>query len=176
MDYNIKSEQKQKIRENDKSKSKQKYPNKNPNYILINREKNSNTKSTLSKIPKKPSYFENIVKGVTNPDINIIKQNSNKIPQDNIYNNEYILTQLLDKENDTYEELKLKNKKLRELIIKVSKQLDLLYNKYENIKTSAENEKKILLEKLEKISSNYKLYAESYKENIKLKKEKDLLA
>ena len=176
MDYNIKSEQKQKIRENDKSKSKQKYPNKNPNYILINREKNSNTKSTLSKIPKKPSYFENIVKGVKNPDINIIKQNSNKIPQDNIYNNEYILTQLLDKENDTYEELKLKNKKLRELIIKVSKQLDLLYNKYENIKTSAENEKKILLEKLEKISSNYKLYAESYKENIKLKKEKDLLA
>ena len=176
MDYNIKSEQKQKIRENDKSKSKQKYPNKNPNYILINREKNSNTKSTLSKIPKKLGYFENIVKGVKNPDINIIKQNSNKIPQDNIYNNEYILTQLLDKENDTYEELKLKNKKLRELIIKVSKQLDLLYNKYENIKTSAENEKKILLEKLEKISSNYKLYAESYKENIKLKKEKDLLA
>ena len=176
MDYNIKSEQKQKIRENDKSKSKQKYPNKNPNYILINREKNSSTKSTLSKIPKKPSYFENIVKGVKNPDINIIKQNSNKIPQDNIYNNEYILTQLLDKENDTYEELKLKNKKLRELIIKVSKQLDLLYNKYENIKTSAENEKKILLEKLEKISSNYRLYAESYKENIKLKKEKDLLA
>ena len=176
MDFHIKSEQKQKIRENDKSKSKQKYPNKNPNYILINREKNSNTKSTLSKIPKKPGYFENIVKGVKNPDINIIKQNSNKIPQDNIYNNEYILTQLLDKENDTYEELKLKNKKLRELIIKVSKQLDLLYNKYENIKTSAENEKKILLEKLEKISSNYKLYAESYKENIKLKKEKDLLA
>ena len=176
MDYNIKSEQKQKIRENDKSKSKQKYPNKNPNYILISREKNSNTKSTLSKIPKKPGYFENIVKDVKNPDINIIKQNSNKIPQDNIYNNEYILTQLLDKENDTYEELKLKNKKLRELIIKVSKQLDLLYNKYENIKTSAENEKKILLEKLEKISSNYKLYAESYKENIKLKKEKDLLA
>ena len=175
MDYNIKSEQKQKIRENDKSKSKQKYPNKNPNYILTNREKNSNTKSTLLKIPKKPGYFENIVKGVKNPDINIIKQNSNKIPQDNIYNNEYILTQLLDKENDTYEELKLKNKKLRELIIKVSKQLDLLYNKYENIKTSAENEKKILLEKLEKISSNYKLYAESYKENIKLKKEKDLL-
>ena len=58
----------------------------------------------------------------------------------------------------------------------VSKQLDMLSTKYENIKNSAENEKKILLEKFEKISANYKLYAESYKENIKLKKEKDLLA
>ena len=90
-----------------------------------------------------------------------------------MYNNEYIITQLLDKENDTYEDLKHKNKKLRELIIKVSKQLDILYTKYENIKINAENEKKILLEKLEKISSNYKLYAESYKENIKTKKEEE---
>ena len=170
MDFNSKIEQKQKLKENSHQKSKQKYPNKNQNYILLNPEKKSISKSTLTKLPKKPGYFENILKGVNNPDLNIIKQNNLK------YNDEYILTQLLDKENDTYEELKTKNKKLRELIIKVSKQLDILYNKYVNIKINAENEKKILLEKLEKISSNYKLYAESYKENMKLKKEKELLA
>ena len=170
MDFNSKIEQKQKLKENSHQKSKQKYPNKNQNYILLNPEKKSISKSTLTKIPKKPGYFENILKGVNNPDLNIIKPNNIK------YNDEYILTQLLDKENDTYEELKTKNKKLRELIIKVSKQLDILYNKYVNIKINAENEKKILLEKLEKISSNYKLYAESYKENMKLKKEKELLA
>ena len=44
------------------------------------------------------------------------------------YNDEYIFTQLLDKENDTIEELKVKNKKLREIIIKVSNQLNILYN------------------------------------------------
>ena len=170
MDFNPKIDQKQKLKENSHQKSKQKYPNKNQNYILLNPEKKSISKSTLTKLPKKSGYFENILKDVNNPDLNIIKQNNIK------YNDEYILTQLLDKENDTYEELKTKNKKLRELIIKVSKQLDILYNKYVNIKINAENEKKILLEKLEKISTNYKLYAESYKENMKLKKEKEQLA
>ena len=83
---------------------------------------------------------------------------------------------LIDKENDTYEELKQKNKKLREIIIKISKQLELLSNKYNNIKNTAGKDKKNLLEKLDKISSNYKLYAESYKENAQLKKEKEILA
>ena len=169
MDFNPKLDQKKNIKENHQ-KLKQKYQNKPPNYILLNPEKKSSAKSVLSKIPKKPGCFENILKGVNNPDININKQNNIN------YNDEYIFTQLLDKENDTIEELKVKNKKLREIIIKVSNQLNILYNKYETIKINAENEKKNLLEKLEKISNNYKLYAESYKENIKLKKEKDLLA
>ena len=169
MDFNPKLDQKKNIKENHQ-KSKQKYQNKPPNYILLNPEKKSSAKSVLSKIPKKPGYFENILKGGNNPDIIINKQNNTN------YNDEYIFTQLLDKENDTIEELKVKNKKLREIIIKVSNQLNILYNKYETIKINAENEKKNLLEKLEKISNNYKLYAESYKENIKLKKEKDLLA
>jgi len=169
MDFNPKIDQKKNIKENHQ-KSKQKYLNKSPNYILINPEKKSSTKSSLTKIQKKPGCFENILKGVNNPDINMNKQNNLNI------NDEYNFMQLLDKESDTIEELKAKNKKLREIIIKVSNQLNILYTKYENIKINAENEKKNLLEKLEKISSNYKLYAESYKENIKLKKEKDLLA
>ena len=178
MDFNNRIDLKQKIKEIEKPKSKQKYSNKN--YNVSYKEKNSSTKSIYIKSQKIPGYYEHILKGITNPEIKEIKlknqNNNNNINQDKIYDNEYILNQLLDKENDTYEDLKHKNKKLRELIIKVSKQLDVLYNKYENIKINAENEKKILLEKLERISANYKLYAESYKENIKLKKEKDILA
>ena len=176
MDFNPKIESKPKLRENSQPKIKQKYSTNNPNYILPNREKNTSIKQPKNKAVQNKGYFENILKPKNNP-IKIKNQNNN-ITQDNklIIDNEYIFTQLLDKENDTYEDLKHKNKKLRELIIKVSKQLDILYTKYENIKINAENEKKNLLEKLEKISSNYKLYAESYKENIKLKKEKDLLA
>ena len=182
MEFNSKNDFNPKLRlkENSQPKIKQKYNNNNnTNYILSNREKNPNIKPIKTKLAQNSGYFEHILKGTTNPGANQTKTkniNNNKINQEKIYDNEYIITQLLDKENDTYEDLKHKNKKLRELIIKVSKQLDILYTKYENIKTNAENEKKILLEKLEKISSNYKLYAESYKENIKLKKEKDLLA
>ena len=175
MNFNSKIDLKQKYKEREKPKSKQKYNSNNTKNL------NQVIKPNKSKTSQTNRYFENILKGITNPNINPNPLNSkntniNNNYQDQIYDNEYILTQLLDKENDTYEDLKHKNKKLRELIIKVSKQLDILYTKYENIKINAENEKKILLEKLEKISSNYKLYAESYKENIKLKKEKDLLA
>ena len=175
MNFNSKIDLKQKYKEREKPKSKQKYNSNNTKNL------NQVIKPNKSKTSQTNRYFENILKGITNPNLNPNPLNSkntniNNNYQDQIYDNEYILTQLLDKENDTYEDLKHKNKKLRELIIKVSKQLDILYTKYENIKINAENEKKILLEKLEKISSNYKLYAESYKENIKLKKEKDLLA
>ena len=173
MNFNSKIDLKQKYKEREKPKSKQKYNSNNTKNL------NQVIKQNKPKTSQTNGYFENILKGITNPNLNPLNSkntNINSNYQDQIYDNEYILTQLLDKENDTYEDLKHKNKKLRELIIKVSKQLDLLYTKYENIKINAENEKKILLEKLEKISSNYKLYAESYKENIKLKKEKDLLA
>ena len=178
MEFNQKKDFKQKIKEKFQQKIKQKYNNRKTNYIISKDEKSQSKNSSKSKITQNQKYFENILKGTNNQEIipNISKtQNTININQDNIYNNDYIIAQLLDKEDDTYEDLKHKNKKLRELIIKVSKQLDMLYTKYENIKINMENEKKNLLEKFEKISSNYKLYAESYKENLKLKKEKDLL-
>ena len=179
MEFNQKKDFKSKIKEKSQPKIKQKYNNSKTNYIISNNEKNQSSKSSKSKLVQKPRYFENILKGTNNQEIiQNIERTSNiiNINQNNINNNDYIIAQLLDKEDDTYEDLKHKNKKLRELIVKISKQLDMLYNKYENIKINAENEKKILLEKFEKIYANYKLYAESYKENIKLKKEKDLLA
>jgi len=178
MEFNQKKNFEPKIKEKFQQKIKQKYNNRKTNYIISKDEKNQSKNSSKSKITQNQKYFENILKGTNNQEIipNLSKtQNTININQDIIYNNDYIIAQFLDKEDDTYEDLKHKNKKLRELIIKVSKQLDMLYTKYENIKINMENEKKNLLEKFEKISSNYKLYAESYKENLKLKKEKDLL-
>ena len=52
----------------------------------------------------------------------------------------------------------------------------MLSTKFENVKTTADNEKKKLLEKFEKISANYQMYAESYKKYEQLQKEKDILA
>ena len=140
----------------------------------------SNSNNSFSSIPintkkklKKKNSFEQILK-----DINSNKSYTKKDKNDdktNCYNYDYLITQLIDRENDTYEDIKLKNKKLREIIVKVNKQLDLITLKYENIKKTSEYEKSMLLERLEKISNNYKIYAESYKENVKLKKEKDMI-
>lgn len=183
MDYNNKIKLIPKDKENNKKKSKEKYnTNYNTTYLSNNKDKYKKNKSITSntnKRHKKKDYFENFIKDMNNNNINIINNNKKPIIQNtDIQFNDYtyICTQLIDKENDSYEDIKLKNKKLREIIIQVSKQLDILSNKYENIKNIAETEKKMLLEKLEKISTNYKLYAESYKENAKLKKEKDILA
>ena len=171
MDFKNKIKLKQKDKENNKSISKDKYIKNNSNYLTLNKNKNKSLTSIIStKNYTKKEFSENILKDNNNNNINI-KNTKNQ----NNNNYSYLSIQLIDKENDTYEQLKQKNKKLREIIIKVSKQLEILSIKYENIKNVAEIEKKKLLEKLEKISSNYKLYAESYKENAQLKKEKDIL-
>ena len=183
MNFNkMKLKQKEKENNKNKNKSKEKYTNYNTNYLNSNKDKNKSFTGTTNnkKNNKKKDYFEIILKDMNNNNTNIntlnnIKQ-KNKNQEEQFYDYSYLSNHLIDKENDTYEELKQKNKKLREIIIMVSKQLDMLSTKYENIKNSAENEKKMLLEKLEKISINYKLYAESYKENSKLKKEKEILA
>ena len=177
MDFNNKSKTKDK--ENNKNKSKEKYLNYGTNY-LYNREKNKSFTSIINnKKPKKKDYFENFLKDLNSNKSNINTINNKKpiIQNTNDQFNDYssIYSQLIDKENDSYQELKQKNKKLREIIVKVSKQLDLLSTKFENVKTTADNEKKKLLEKFEKISANYQMYAESYKKNELLQKEKDIL-
>ena len=151
MEFNQKKDFKPKIKEKFQQKIKQKYNNRKTNYIISKDEKNQSKNSSKSKITQNQKYFENILKGTNNQEIipNLSKtQNTININQDIIYNNDYIIAQLLDKEDDTYEDLKHKNKKLRELIIKVSKQLDMLYTKYENIKINMENEKKNFIRKI----------------------------
>ena len=86
-------------------------------------------------------------------------------------NNENNLIQLIENNNDTYQDLRIKNKKLRDIIIKITDQLKTLGIKYQNLEKQFTSEKQILLDKLEQITKNYKLYAEGYQEKTILKKD-----
>jgi len=79
--------------------------------------------------------------------------------------------QLIENNNDSYQDLRIKNKKLRDIIIKITEQLKILNTKYQELEKQFASEKKILLDKLEQITGNYKLYAEGYQEKIILKKD-----
>lgn len=175
MDYKNKIKMKQKEKENSKNKSQDKNPNNIINYLINKRDKNKSLNSIINN--NKYSFFENNCKEkYSNNSINNNKKQKNQIINDSYYDYSYLSSYLIEKDADTYEELRQKNKKLREMIIKLSEQLGIISSKYENIKMTANNEKKNLLEKLNKISSNYRLYAESYKENAKLKKEKEIIS
>ena len=86
-------------------------------------------------------------------------------------NNENILFQLIENNNDSYQDLRLKNKKLRDIIIKITEQLKAINIKYQNLEKQFTSEKQILLDKLEQITGKYKLYAEGYQEKTILKKD-----
>ena len=86
-------------------------------------------------------------------------------------NNEINFFQLIENNNDTYQELRIKNKKLRDIIIKITDQLKSLSIKCQNLEKQLTSEKQMLLEKLEQITGNYKLYAEGYQEKALLKKD-----
>ena len=60
---------------------------------------------------------------------------------------------------------------MRDIIIKITEQLKILNTKYQELEKQFASEKKILLDKLEQITGNYKLYAEGYQEKIILKKD-----
>ena len=79
--------------------------------------------------------------------------------------------QLIENNNDSYQDLRIKNKKLRDIIIKITEQLKILNTKYQELEKQFASEKKILLDKLDQITGNYKLYAEGYQEKIILKKD-----
>ena len=82
---------------------------------------------------------------------------------------------LLENDNDTYENLKLKNSKLRTLVIQASNKINELTNKINLKEKEYQEEKKLILMKLDKISNNYKIYAESFQQNIKIKNDYELL-
>ena len=86
-------------------------------------------------------------------------------------NNDNNLLQLIENNNDTYQDLRLKNKKLRDIIIKITEQLKTINLKYQNLEKQFTSEKQTLLDKLEQITGNYKLYAEGYQEKALLKKD-----
>ena len=78
---------------------------------------------------------------------------------------------LIEKNGDTYEELQIKNRKLRDIIIKINEELKSVNLKYNSMVKEFTTEKQMLLEKLDQITKNYKLYAEGYQEKSLLKKD-----
>ena len=69
---------------------------------------------------------------------------------------------LYDK-NDTFDMLKLKNENLRNLVIQANDKINLLIKQKNELENEYQIEKKTILQHLEKISQNYKIYANSHK-------------
>ena len=82
---------------------------------------------------------------------------------------------LLANENDSPEQLKRKNYKLRQIIIQASGKIKELTNKYEERENEYNMEKTQILNELDKISKNYQMYAQSYKDLAKTKKDFEVL-
>lgn len=65
--------------------------------------------------------------------------------------------------NDDYKTVISKNNKLRALVVQASTKLNDLNKKYKNLEEEHKSEKEGILNELDKISTNYKMYAESHK-------------
>ena len=136
---------------------------------------NTSHKRVLSnKIPK--SFSQKKLLNITNQKENKINEkklnpkNQNNIINNSIKNNNEIdINMFLESENDTYENLKIKNSKLRILIIQASNKLTEISNKYKEREINYQDEKKEILKQLDKISVNYKIYAESHQQISKIK-------
>lgn len=90
-------------------------------------------------------------------------------------NSKHDIIELIEKEGDTYEELKIKNSKLRMLIIQASTKLNEMTKKCNQMENDFKIEKKTFLSELEKISNNYQMYAESYKQIPKIRNDYQIL-
>ena len=86
-------------------------------------------------------------------------------------NKDNLFIQLIENNSDTYQDLKIKNKKLREIIVKITEEIKTLNTKIKTMEKEFTTEKQLLLDKLDKITNNYKVYAEGYKEKAILKKD-----
>jgi len=111
-----------------------------------------------------------------NNNLNFNNTNSNLTYNSNTNNNTnnnnfpfLDINNLLENDKDSYESLKTKNKNLRKLIIQTSNKFVDLSQKFTQNENLHQNEKNEILKQLDKISNNYKLYAKSHQENIKLK-------
>ena len=76
---------------------------------------------------------------------------------------------LKENECDNYNDLKNKNNKLRNLLNKANNKINELNTLLYNIELNNKKEKEIIINKLNQISKNYLLYANSYSENLNLK-------
>jgi hypothetical protein len=81
------------------------------------------------------------------------------------------IADLMEQETDTYEDLKIKNSKLRKIIVQASTKIADMNKKYMSLENEYKLEKATILSELDKITNNYKLYAESYKQLPKIQNE-----
>ena len=81
------------------------------------------------------------------------------------------IADLMEQETDTYEDLKIKNSKLRKIIVQASTKIADMNKKYISLENEYKLEKATILSELDKITNNYKLYAESYKQLPKIQNE-----
>jgi len=82
-------------------------------------------------------------------------------------------SELLFNVNDDFKTLITKNTKLRSMLIEANNHINEITKQFDKQLISHSNEKKSLLLQLDKITSNYTLYAESHKNLTVLKEEYD---
>ena len=114
------------------------------------------------------SHYNNIMNKTNNFIKN--KKLQKKINNSFNYNNNIKeKNDLKENECDNYNDLKNKNKKLRNLLNKANNKINELNTLLYNIELNNKKEKEIIINKLNQISKNYLLYANSYSENLNLK-------
>jgi hypothetical protein len=114
------------------------------------------------------SHYNNIMNKTNNFIKN--KKLQKKINNSFNYNNNIKeKNDLKENECDNYNDLKNKNNKLRNLLNKANNKINELNTLLYNIELNNKKEKEIIINKLNQISKNYLLYANSYSENLNLK-------
>lgn len=86
-----------------------------------------------------------------------------------------VLTEFISNENDGIDELKVKNAKLRQLVVQASSKIAEMSKKYSQMENDYKIEKATILSELDRISKNYQIYAESHKQFAQFKNEYQLL-
>ena len=128
----------------------------------LKRNNSANNQFHIQKSPDKPHHppsMRNIIP--INKKNNFISTSPHPNP----------IADLMEQDTDTYEDLKMKNSKLRKIIVQASSKIADMNKKYMSMENEYKLEKATILSELDKITNNYKLYAESYKQLPKIQNE-----
>ena len=125
-------------------------------HFIVNRTRNlSSSKANMMNNQPNNTYFKRNMNNHSYISNNSERQSSPEIIDFNTY---------LYNENDTFENLISKNNSLRLLIIKSSKKINSLLDKQTEMENDFKLEKQTIVQQLDQISDNYKLYANSHKQ------------
>jgi len=122
---------------------------------------NNNNSFITTKVPF--NDFSNIINSNQNNKITNNKNNTNENENKIIKKNSFELKDYVYDQNDNFNDILNKNNKLRNLIIQANQKILILNKSNEEIQNDFQLEKQSILNQLEKIQENYKLYANSHK-------------